>query len=63
MTSADEDKAIAASWAALDKADEMALTKPERAAIHRKIIASVVFGADFDGIIDSLNRCLAEPRT
>ena len=43
----DEDaltKAIAASWAAIDKADEMDLTSAERIAIRRKIIAKVVFG-------------------
>jgi len=43
----DEDalgKAIAASWAAIEKADEMDLTNAERAAIRLNIIASVVFG-------------------
>ncbi len=43
----DEDalgKAIAASWAAIEKADEMDLTNAQRAAIRRNIIASVVFG-------------------
>ena len=43
----DEDalgKAIAASWAAIEKADEMDLTNAKRAAIRLEIIASVVFG-------------------
>ena len=36
--------AIAASWAAIEKTDEMDITKAERAAIRCKIIADVVFG-------------------
>jgi len=38
------DAAIAASFAALEKAGEMDITKAQRAAIQRKIIADVVFG-------------------
>ncbi len=43
----DEDaleKAIAASWAAIEKTDEMELTNAQRAAIRQNIVASVVFG-------------------
>jgi hypothetical protein len=43
----DEDaleKAIAASWAAIEKTDEMDITNAQRAAIRQNIVASVVFG-------------------
>ena len=57
------EKAIAAtSLAAIEKADEMAVTKAERAVLHRKIIASAVFGVDLDGVIDSLTDLLGQPR-
>jgi hypothetical protein len=38
------DKAIAASFAALERVGRMDITKAQRAAIQRKIIADVVFG-------------------
>jgi hypothetical protein len=38
------DAAIAASWAAIEEADEMGLTNAERAAIRHKIIVNLVFG-------------------
>jgi hypothetical protein len=60
----DDDKAIAAaSLAAIDKADEMNLTKIERAGLNRKIIATAVFGLDSERVIDSLARLLGQPRT
>jgi hypothetical protein len=43
----DEDaleKAIDASWAAIEKTDEMDITNAQRAAIRQNIVASVVFG-------------------
>ena len=56
------DEAIAASWAALDKADEIAITKAERAVLHRKILFSAILGVDIDEVIDSLTDRPGQPR-
>ena len=58
----DEDAVISASWDALDKAEEMDITKAERAALNHKIIASAVFGVDIDGVIGSLTRIPGQSR-
>jgi hypothetical protein len=58
----DGDAIIAASWDALDKAEEMAITKTQRATLNRKIITSAVFGIDIDGVIDTLTRRPGQPR-
>ena len=49
-----KDEAIAASWAAIDEADKLDITKAERAALHRKILLSAIFSVDVDGVIGSL---------
>jgi hypothetical protein len=56
------DDAIALSWAALDEAEKLDMTKAERAVLNAKIIASAVFGKDFDGVIERLTRRPGQPR-
>jgi hypothetical protein len=56
-----KDEAIAASWAAIDEADKLDITKAERAALHRKILLSAIFSVDVDGVIGSLTRRPGQP--
>jgi hypothetical protein len=56
------DKAIAATFAAMDVSDEMDLTRAERSAIQTKLIVSAILGVDVDGVIDGLTRRPGQPR-
>ncbi len=48
------DTATAESWAAIDEADKLDISKAEHAALNRKILLSAIFSVDVDGVIGSL---------